>query len=55
MKVKTAARRVVEAVNRGEYKMANHLLNKYRRRFGNRHFKYWLRMHIVNGLYFTAE
>lgn len=55
MKVKTAVLRVAEAVNKGEYIMANHLLNKYRRRFGNRHFAYWLRMHIANGLYFTAE
>ena len=55
MKVKTAVQRVQEAVNHGEYKMASLLLNKYRRRFGNRHFTYWLRLAIVNGLYFTSE
>jgi hypothetical protein len=55
MKVKTAVKRVEEAVNYGEFKVASHLLNKYRRRFGNRHFTYWLRLHIANGLYFTAE
>ena len=55
MKVKTAVKRVEDAVNCGEFTMANHLLNKYRLRFGNRHFTYWLRLHIANGLYFTAE
>jgi hypothetical protein len=54
MKVKTAVLRVAEAVNHGEYKMADHLLQKYRRRFGNRHFTYWLRLQVANGLYFTA-
>ena len=55
MKVQTAVKRVEEAVNCGEFKTAGQLLNKYRRRFGNRHFTYWLRLHITNGLYFTAE
>jgi hypothetical protein len=55
MKVKTAVKRVEEAVNKGEFEIANHLLNKYRRRFGNRHFTHWLRLHIVNGLYFTVK
>ena len=55
MKVKTAVKRVELAVNYGEFKMANHLLNKYRRRFGNRHFTYWLRLTIANGVYFTVE
>ena len=55
MKVMTAVKRVELAVNYGEFKMANHLLNKYRRRFGNRHFTYWLRLHVANGVYFTAE
>jgi hypothetical protein len=53
MKVKTAVQRVEEAVNHGEYKMAEYLMQKYRRRFGNRHFSYWLRLHIANGLYFA--
>ena len=55
MKVKTAVKRIEVAVNYGEYEMANLMLNKYRLRFGNRHFTYWLRLHIANGLYFTAE
>ena len=55
MKVKTAVKRVQEAVNHGEFKMAAVLLNKYRKRFGNRHFTYWLRLNITNGLYFTSE
>jgi hypothetical protein len=55
MKVKTAVNRVEQAVNHGEFKMASLMLNKYRRRFGNRHFTYWLRLHIANGVYFTAE
>ena len=55
MKVQTAVKRVEEAVNHGEYEVANRMLNMYRLRFGNRHFTYWLRLHIANGLYFTAE
>jgi hypothetical protein len=55
MKVKTAVKRIEVAVDNGEYEMANLMLNKYRRRFGNRHFTYWLRLHIANGVYFTAE
>jgi hypothetical protein len=55
MKVKTAVKRIEEAVNNGEFVMANTLLKKYQRKFGNRHFTYMLRLHIVNGLYFTAE
>lgn len=55
MKVKTAVKRVEEAVNNGDFRLANYLLNKYRRRFGNRHFTYWLRLHIANGLWSTAE
>lgn len=54
MKVKTAVKRVGEAINNGEYVMADHLLNKYRRRFGNRHFTYFLRLHVANGLYFNC-
>ena len=54
MKVKTAVKRIEEAVNHGEFKTAGQLLNKYRRRFGNRHFTYWLRLNITNGLYFTV-
>jgi hypothetical protein len=55
VKVKTAVKRVEQAINCGEFKMAYNLMRKYRRRFGNRHFTYWLRLHIANGLYFTAE
>ena len=51
MKVKTAVRRIEEAINHGEYEMAGQMLNMYRRRFGNRHFTYWIRLHIANGLW----
>lgn len=54
MKVKTAVLRVANAMNAGEFELANYLLNKYRRRFGNRHFTYWLRLAIANGLYFNC-
>ena len=54
MKVQTAVKRVEEAVNCGEFKTAGQLLNKYRRRFGNRHFTYWLRLQVANGLYFNG-
>ena len=55
MKVKTAVKRVWEAALCEEFETANHLLNKYRKRFGNRHFTYWLRLHVANGVYFTAQ
>lgn len=51
MKINAAVKRVEEAVNYGEFKIANYLLNKYRRRFGNRKFTYWLRLMIKNGLW----
>lgn len=55
MKIKTAVDRVWEAINHNEFKMAEHLMQKYRRKFGNRHFAYWMRLHIKNGLYFYGE
>lgn len=51
MKVKTAVKRVEEAINYKEFEMANIMLNKYRKRFGNRKFTYWLRLMIKNGLW----
>jgi hypothetical protein len=55
MKVKTAVDRVVTEINRGNYVKANELMHKYRRRFGNRHFTYWIRLYISNGLYYHTE
>lgn len=55
MKIKTAQARVWQAIDYEEYKIADHLMRKYRRRFGNRHFAYWMRLHIRNGLYYTAK
>jgi pyrroloquinoline quinone (PQQ) biosynthesis protein C len=52
MKVKTAVQRVTNAVVEGEFQEAQRLLTKYRRRFGNRHFGYWLRLAIANGLHY---
>jgi len=54
MKVKTAVERVAGAVNRQEYVEANAMLVKYRRKFGNRKFTYWLRLMIKNGLWETG-
>jgi hypothetical protein len=51
MKVKTAVDRVRDAINAGDYKTANALMNKYRRKFGNRHFTYWMRLMIKNGIW----
>jgi len=55
MKVQTAVNRVWEAINRNEFKMADHLMRKYRRKFGNRHFTYWMRLHIGNGLWSNGQ
>lgn len=54
MKVNTAVDRVVTEINRGNYTKANELMKKYRRQFGNRHFTYWIRLYIKNGLYCQA-
>jgi len=54
MKVKTAVERIEYAINRNEYVEANVMLNKYRRKFGNRKFTYWLRLMIKNGLWETG-
>jgi hypothetical protein len=51
MKVKTAVKRIEDAINYGKYVEANAMLKKYRRQFGNRHFTYWLRVFISNGLW----
>jgi hypothetical protein len=51
MKVKTAVKRIEDAINHGKYVEANAMLNKYRRKFGNRKFTYWLRLFISNGLW----
>ena len=53
MKVKTAVNRIENAINCGNYVEANNMLNKYRRKFGNRKFTYWIRLHITNGMWAT--
>ena len=54
MKVKTAVERIEDAINRNEFVEAKTMLNKYRRKFGNRKFTYWLRLMIKNGLWETG-
>jgi hypothetical protein len=54
MKVKTVIERIENTINRREYVEANAMLNKYRRKFGNRKFTYWLRLMIKNGLWETG-
>lgn len=51
MKVKTAVNRIEDAINHGKYVEANAMLNKYRRKFGNRKFTYWMRVMIKNGMW----
>lgn len=51
MKVNTAVRRIENAINHRDYKEADAMLKRYRRRFGNRKFTYWLRTFIANGLW----
>lgn len=55
MKVATAVKRVEDAINEGRYIEANTMLNKYRRKFGNRKFTYWIRLFIKNGLWEQNE
>lgn len=55
MKVKTAINRIEVAINDNEYVQANIMLNKYRRKFGNRKFTYWMRVMIKNGMWETGE
>lgn len=51
MKLKTAVRLVEESVDNKNYVGANDLLRKYRLKFGNRKFSYWLRVAVKNGLW----
>jgi hypothetical protein len=61
MKVSTAVARVwapIELVSstpktRADYLLADTLLKKYQRKFGNRHFNQYLRTCIKNGLWET--
>ena len=60
MKVKTAVKRVWATIEwsastRAEYLLAEKLLKKYQRKFGNRHFNQYLRTVIKNGLWETGE
>jgi hypothetical protein len=64
MKVKTAVTRVWNFIavvsttrkpTRADYMMAEKLLKKYQRQFGNRHFNQHLRTCIKNGLWETGE
>jgi hypothetical protein len=58
MKVKTAVARVWAPIEwsgstRADYVLAQTLLKKYQRKFGNRHFGQYLRTCIENGLWET--
>jgi hypothetical protein len=58
MKVKTAVARVWAPIEwsgstRADYVLAQTLLKKYQRKFGNRHFNQYLRTVIKNGLWET--
>ena len=52
MKVKTAVGIVARELGAGNYEKAAALLKKYQRKYGHRHFKYWTRTLIKNGLYY---
>ncbi len=59
MKVKTAVERVWTLIKwtgstRADYLLADKLLKKYQRKFGNRHFSQYLRTCIKNGLWETG-
>jgi|APGre2960657423_1045063.scaffolds.fasta_scaffold66585_3 hypothetical protein len=54
MKVKTAVERIEDAINHNGFVEAMAMLNKYRRKFGNRKFTYWLRLMVKNGLWETG-
>jgi len=51
MKIKTAIRRIYDAINSREYVAASEMLVKYQRKFGHRKFTYWTRCMIKNGLW----
>lgn len=64
MKVKTAIKRVWAPIEwasssnpttYADYLLAEKLLKKYQRKFGNRHFNQHLRTCIKNGLWETGE
>lgn len=64
MKIKTAVARVWEPIQwlsqsnpttYNQYVLAEKLLKKYQRKFGNRHFNQYLRTCIKNGLWETGE
>ena len=63
MKIKTAVARVwapiqwissTHPTTRAQYVLAEELLKKYQRKFGNRHFNQYLRTCIKNGLWETG-
>jgi len=62
MKVKTAIARVwapiqwasSEPMTREQFVLADRLLKKYQRKFGNRYFNQYLRITIKNGLWETG-
>lgn len=59
MKVKTAVARVWSLIDwsgstHAQYVLADKLLKKYQRKFGNRHFNQYLRIVIKNGLWETG-
>ena len=60
MKVKTAVKRVWATIEwsgstSDQYVLADKLLKKYQRKFGNRHFNQYMRTVIKNGLWETGD
>jgi len=51
MKQETAITRVWALISTRKYVEADALMRKYRRKFGNRKFDYWMRLNILNGLW----
>ena len=60
MKVKTAVKRVWTPIEwssatHAQYVLADKMLKKFQRKFGNRHFNQYLRTVIKNGLWETGD
>lgn len=51
MKRETAVIRVWALISSRKYVEADVLMRKYRRKFGNRKFNYFMRLNILNGLW----
>lgn len=55
MKIKTAIGKINNCIELCNYVEADIMLQKFQRKFGNRHFKYYQRLLIVNGLWETHK